>query len=134
MRALSHCKILWENNEAEYANFYDLETAEKRFASKIESTGDTDNVLFVSNNNELVLADKNKALGHRALQVYYKQRPHNSQQQLITSLMQEHNRLAAIERQQETNMDQSALNTKFDWSLKLGMKNNNYKHRRRLKC
>jgi len=129
MRSVSHCKLLWEDNEEEYADFYDLEAANKRFGI-VSVDGESENV-YVSNTNELVLADKNKALGHRALQVYYKQRPHSAaQSQLITSLMQEHKRLAAIERQQNTNMSRKALNIKNEWRLKMGMQNNHQAHYR----
>jgi len=78
---------------------------------------DPENV-YVSKTNELVLIDKNKALGHRALQIYYKQRPHSAQSQLITSLMQEHKRLAAIEQQQNTNISRKAQNVKMNGASK----------------
>jgi len=44
--------------------------------------------------------------------------------------MQEHKRLAAIEKQRNVNMPRKALNAKADWSLKVGMKNNNQAHYR----
>jgi len=127
MRDVSHCKILWDENEEEYVDFYDLEAADKRFIVSVADE-DSDNV-YVSNHNELVLVDKNKLLGHRALQVYYKQRPnYNSHQQLITSLMQEHKRLAALEKQKKVNLDRRALNSQNNRSLKLGMKHNFQAH------
>jgi len=127
MRSVSHCKILWEDNEEEYADYYDLEAANRRFGIPTPDGEESDNNnVYLSKNNELVIADKNKVVGHRALQVYYKQRHNNSSHyQLITSLMQEHKRLAAIEKQRNLNLPRKALNAKSDWSLKLGMKNNN---------
>eukprot|EP01123_Difflugia_compressa_P011084 TRINITY_DN4293_c0_g2_i1.p1 TRINITY_DN4293_c0_g2~~TRINITY_DN4293_c0_g2_i1.p1 ORF type:complete len:392 (+),score=57.03 TRINITY_DN4293_c0_g2_i1:71-1177(+) len=128
MRSVSHCKILWEDNEQEYADYYDLDEADKRFNVSESSTSES---TYVSQANELVLVDKNKVLGHRALQVYYKQRPHSSAQlQLMTSLMQEHKRLASIEHQKNTNLSKKGNRIKADQSLKLGMKNNNQQHYR----
>jgi len=100
MRSMSHCKILWEDNEGEYADYYDLEAADRRFGISTPAANESNNnSVYVSKNNELVIADKNKVVGHRALQVYYKQRHnHSSYHQLVTSLMQEHKRLAAIEK------------------------------------
>jgi pre-60S factor REI1 len=119
MRALSHCRMRWEDNEDEYNDYYDVDAVNKQYEAMETNT-------YVSQFNELVLVDKNKVIGHRALTLYYKQRPSNSAQiQLMTSLLQEHKKLAALERQQRTNMDYHSLNKRADHSLKLGMKNNN---------
>jgi len=119
MRALSHCRMRWEDNEDEYNDYYDVDEVNKHYES-METN------MYVSPFNELVLVDKNKVIGHRALTLYYKQRPSNSAQiQLMTSLLQEHKKLSAMERQQRTNPDYYALNRRADHALKLGMKNNN---------
>jgi len=121
MRSLSHCKILWDDNENEYSDYYDLDAADKRFPA----SPDRDGVVYISKNNELVLSDKNKILGHRTLQVYYKQRSHSEgHQQLITSLMQEHKRLAALEKQCQLNPDKKAFQKRFRNDLKVGLANN----------
>jgi len=121
MRSLSHCKILWEDNEDEYGDFYDFEAD----GNKITEDDPENEYVLVSGNNELVIA-KNKIVGHRSLQVYYKQRPHGgANQQLVASLMQEHKRIQAIERQQDITPDRKALNLMADRNLKYGMKNNN---------
>jgi len=128
MRAVSHCKILWDDNEQEYSDYYDLDAADKRFSH----TGpDGDGNTYISKNNELVLSDKNKVLGHRTLLVYYKQRAHSEgQQQLITSLMQEHKRLAALEKQCQLNLDKKAYQKRIHNDLKVGMRNNYQLHYR----
>lgn len=49
---------------------------------------------------QLVLADSNKVIGHRAYKVYYNQKQHSDVHlQLMTSLLQEHKRLAMIQHQ-----------------------------------
>jgi len=124
MRALSHCRMHWEDNEDEYNDYYDVDAINKQYEA-METN------MYVSQFNELVLVDKNKVIGHRALTLYYKQRPSNSAQiQLMTSLLQEHKKLAAIERQQRTNLDYHTLNKRADRFLKIGMKGNYQAHYR----
>lgn len=99
MRDCSHCKIIYEDNEEEYAEFYDFERynkdwnlaesaelgAEKK-VGETEQSGETKDKKdkepvgkgvpkLMESNMELVIVDSNKVLGHRALQVYYNQRP-----------------------------------------------------------
>jgi len=130
MRAVSHCKILWEDNEGEYEEFYDLEAADARF--KVFLSGNEqheDTNAYVSSSNELVLCDKGVALGHRALQHYYKQKPRGTTEiQLMSSLLQEHKRMAAIESQKKTNLDTIAIRKQYAMSLKVGFVNNQQKH------
>jgi len=117
MRELQHCQMRWEDNEDEYNEFYDVEEANKR-CEVLEDQ------VHVSKFNELVLSN-NKAVGHRALNLYYKQKhSNNAQIQLMTSLLQEHKRLAAIENQKRANIDHVARNKRDDYSLKLGVNNN----------
>lgn len=72
-----------------------------------------------------------KIIGPRQMKVYYDQRHHaRSHQQLVTSLMQEHRRLEAIERQKKTYVSQSSIRFRQSIDLKAGMKTNNQKHYR----
>jgi len=117
MRELCHCRMKWEDNEDEYNDYYDVEEANKRF--------EVSDKVYVSQFNELVLSDKNKAVGHRALNIFYKQKHGNSSQvQLMTSLLQEHKRLAAIENQKRVNVDAAFKNKQAYDSMKLGVLNN----------
>ena len=80
--------------------------------------------------NELVLAS-GKTIGPRQMKVYYDQRPRaRSHQQLVASLMQEHRRLEAIERQKKTYAPQKAIRRRQNNELATGMKTNNQKHYR----
>jgi pre-60S factor REI1 len=129
MRDCSHCKIIYEDNEEEYAEFYDFERynkdwnlaesaelgAEKK-DGEAEQSGETKDKKdkepvgkgvpkLMESNMELVLVDSNKVLGHRALQVYYNQRPRNDGNSLTLSLMKEYRKLAQRERFTQTNID-----------------------------
>uniref|UniRef100_A0A6B2L8W9 C2H2-type domain-containing protein n=1 Tax=Arcella intermedia TaxID=1963864 RepID=A0A6B2L8W9_9EUKA len=129
MRAVSHCKILWEDNEGEYEEFYDLEAADARFKVFLAGEEHEDTNAYVSSSNELVLCDKRVALGHRALQHYYKQKPRGTTEiQLMSSLLQEHKRMAAIENQKKSNLDTIAIRKQYAMSLKVGLVNNQQKH------
>jgi len=76
-----------------------------------------------------VIKDKNKVIGHRALAVYYNQRSHSASHiQLMTSLLQEHKRLAAIESQKNSNLKARELKKQADWRQKKGTQYNNQKH------
>jgi len=146
MRDVSHCKIRWDENEEEYADFYDLDTANKRFplwldgAPKPNEVQATQNTtaqtaatqvgtgMYVNKSNELVLVGKNKSLGHRSLQMFYNQRPHYADRQLITSLLQEHKRLAAIQQQKEKNLDHQFIQNQRQYQIKTSMAGNKAKH------
>jgi len=115
MRELQHCRMKWEDNEDEYNDFYDVEEANKRYEVLEE--------LYVSKLNELVIS--NKAVGHRALSHYYKQKHSSAAQiQLMTSLLQEHKRLASIDYQKSTHLDPVSRNKRDDYALKVGISNN----------
>jgi len=118
MRKLCHYQMRWEDNEDEYNDFYNVEEVNKR----IEAMEDR---VHVSNFNELVIA--NKIVGHRALKKYYKQKHYSYNAQLRTSLLQEHRRLAAIEKQRNAHQDSQK---KSSYALKLGLKNNRQQHYR----
>jgi len=129
MRDASHCMIFWEDNEDEYSEFYDWSNDERRVA--IGPNEDGEEIAYVSDRHELVLVDSGKTLGHRALRIYYQQKPRSkTHQQLVTSLMQEHRRLQAIQEQKSKYLDRKALNAKADFALKTGLKTNNQKHYR----
>eukprot|EP01125_Pyxidicula_operculata_P000257 TRINITY_DN10336_c0_g1_i1.p1 TRINITY_DN10336_c0_g1~~TRINITY_DN10336_c0_g1_i1.p1 ORF type:complete len:357 (-),score=83.93 TRINITY_DN10336_c0_g1_i1:214-1284(-) len=118
MRALAHCKMWWDDNEDEYADYYDLEALDKRFALPTEADQESENSnVYVSSTNELVLRDKGKVLGHRDLAVYYSQKTSrvSSNMQLVRSLLQEHKRLEAIDKQKKSNYDKKELRKRSDW-------------------
>jgi len=157
MRDKSHCKIRWDDNEQEYADFYDLETADKRFATWDDDDDDSNedknnNVdknknnqgdsqpettrIYINDYNQLVVSNSNeseeKVIGHRALKVYYKQRTHaqHANYQLITSLIQEHKRLSALHYQSTTNADNASIQKRNKVSLQVGIAGNKQKHYR----
>jgi hypothetical protein len=109
---MSHCKLEYDGNEEEYAEFYDFSSYNAQhmqesisdhpphpgiktylkfhflmfFKSEHKPLIWTPSELFFfllcrgvtvfeTSSGELVLRDKNKVLGHRSLQIYYKQRP-----------------------------------------------------------
>lgn len=138
MRDCSHCKIIYEDNEEEYAEFYDFERYNKDWnladsaeldGEKKDGQAEQDGVVkdkkdkepvgkgvpkLMESNMELVLVDSNKVLGHRALQVYYNQRPRNDGNSLTLSLMKEYRKLAQRERFTQTNID---FNTRQKMSM-----------------
>jgi len=153
MRDKSHCKIRWDDNENEYSDFYDLDTADKRFAvwddeeievdegrtggkPEKEKESEPETRIRVNDQHQLVVsssgASDEKVVGHRALKVFYKQRPRhqNTNYQLITSLMQEHKRLAAIQHQQRTNQDNTYHQKQTQIYLAVGIAGNKQKHYR----
>jgi len=148
MRDKSHCKMRWDDNEQEYSDFYDLETADKRFAvwddsnedEKDESTNhggsQSDTRIYINDCHQLVVSNphesEEKVIGHRALKVYYKQRTHaqHPNYQLITSLIQEHKRLAALHYQASTNADTTYIQKQNKVKLQVGVAGNKQKHYR----
>jgi pre-60S factor REI1 len=97
MRDCSHCKIVYEDNEEEYAEFYDFERYNKDWnLSESATVDETGNPVtapseasetkdkkekehvgkgvpkIMESGLELVLVDSNKVLGHRSLQAHYK--------------------------------------------------------------
>jgi hypothetical protein len=87
-------------------------------------------VRHYNEHNELVLVS-GKTLGPRQMKVYYDQRHRDrSHQQLVSSLMQEHRRLEAIERQKRTYVPQTSIRLRQQIDFKAGMKANNQKHYR----
>jgi hypothetical protein len=92
---------------------------------------------------QLVLADSNKVIGHRAYKVYYDQKEHSDAHvQLVTSLIQEHKRLAMIQHQRayvcacsrlnnsRVNSDHKTQQRAQQNALKVGMMQNHQKHYR----
>lgn len=70
MRDTGTCKMLWHGNEFEYEDFYDLEAIFNKYEKQATSIKTADNGV------EYVVGDK--VIGHRGLQLYYKQRPRNT--------------------------------------------------------
>jgi len=105
----------------------EIQEAKEGQSSQTEADADSKRI-YVNNNNELVLLDKNKTLVHRSLQLFYKQRPHQADRQLITSLLQEHKRLAAVQHQRETNIDNEYVQKRQKIQLQTGIAGNKQKH------
>lgn len=123
MRDLSHCRLAYEDNEDEYADYYDfdqLETdkgAPERPAAIDESSG------------ELMLAN-NKVLGHRENRVYFRQRSKPKDAQLIISLAKEYRIMAQKKEQQAKYPTRAHMDHNKDHLLHNGIAANNMKHYR----
>eukprot|EP01126_Amoeba_proteus_P043510 TRINITY_DN4780_c0_g1_i2.p1 TRINITY_DN4780_c0_g1~~TRINITY_DN4780_c0_g1_i2.p1 ORF type:complete len:328 (+),score=62.26 TRINITY_DN4780_c0_g1_i2:167-1150(+) len=132
MRDKSHCMIQWFD-PGEYSDFYE-DPVHKTFVDNMNEGGelqDTESIYVEEGTGQLVLAESNKIIGHRAYKLYYKQRQHSqAHKQLITSLLQEHKRLAMIAHQKSVNMDNKAIRRRQDHALKLGLTHNNQRHYR----
>jgi pre-60S factor REI1 len=124
MRDTLHFKMQWEFKE-EYEEFYSFDDTEYNEEDTVENDS-----VYVSESHELVLVDANKIIGNRAFRLYYRQKPTNSQRQLMTSLMQEHKRLESVEHQKRVNMSHGNLRKQQKTSLKFGMKGNYQLHYR----
>jgi len=89
MRDMNHCKILYDDNEDEYADYYDFsidyadQPAEQ---TEEEAVNPSPRVRLSEDGSELVFTD-GKSVGHRSLQVYYRQkvRPNETRDSLIIS-------------------------------------------------
>eukprot|EP01112_Ceratiomyxa_fruticulosa_P021569 TRINITY_DN7634_c0_g7_i1.p1 TRINITY_DN7634_c0_g7~~TRINITY_DN7634_c0_g7_i1.p1 ORF type:complete len:381 (+),score=71.65 TRINITY_DN7634_c0_g7_i1:184-1326(+) len=75
MRDTSHCKLAWENNEDEYADFYDYRASyddPNSIPTDLENHVPKSRVEVSDFGTELVFPD-GRSIGHRSLKVYYKQ-------------------------------------------------------------
>jgi len=126
----THCKMQWDD-QSEYEDWYKFPEA-TTIAQIINENGEIEDspLAHIEASGELVLAD-GKILGHRAYRNLYTQnKPTFSNAQLMTSLLQEHKRLAAMEYQKRVNMDKKYIYKQHAQALKNGLQNNNQKHYR----
>jgi len=95
MRDTNTCKMLFENNEHEYEEFYDMNAL-------IEIENKLNNVKLHDNGFELVVNNE-KILGHRDLVVYYKQGVVYSPPE--NKIMKKTTRDENVKRQKRVNVD-----------------------------
>lgn len=140
MTALSHCKILYDNNEEEYEDYYDFSSD---YANKDENTTTTvatidpnikSQVQLSDDGNMMVFAN-GKSIGHRTLSLYYRQHyklPETRESVLVNQLMSQYRLLGWYENHTSA-PDTTRKNerTKQDFQLKIGTKNNNQRHHRK---
>jgi len=133
MKDLNHCKILYENNEHEYADFYDFsadyadipQVTEGEDAAVDPSAG----VHLSEDGSELIFSD-GKSVGHRSLSVYYKQKvkPVESRDSmLINSLITQYKALGWYEKDQKNAQKDKKdlfMKRKQAHDFKLGMQSN----------
>jgi pre-60S factor REI1 len=123
MRDLSHCRLAYDDNEDEYADFYDFDRMD-------EDKGAPERPAAVdSSSGELMLAN-NKVLGHRENRVYFKQRAKPKDSQLILSLAKEYRIMAAKREQMAKYPSRPHMDHEKDHLLHIGIQNNNMKHYR----
>jgi len=132
MRDSDHCLMQWDD-QSEYEQWYNFPQV-KSIAECINENGEIENTYlagaYIEPSGELVLAN-GTVLGHRAYKTYYNQNQGRATNaQLITSLMQEHKRLAAKEYQKRVNMDKKYIHKQYAKNLKVGMIHNQQKHYR----
>lgn len=123
MRDLAHCKLAYEDNEDEYADYYDFDAMEsdKNVGEKA--------VAVDASSGELVLAN-HKVLGHRENRVYFRQRAKPKDNQLILSLAKEYRIMAERKEQQMKMPSKHLLEHNSNHYLKIGMAANNMAHYR----
>jgi hypothetical protein len=124
-----------------------LDAADKRFAvwedsdeeqdqnGPVDEKNEPETKIHINDRHQLVVTtsgSEGKVVGHRALKVFYKQRPHlqNANYQLITSLVQEHKRLASLHHQEKTNKDTTYIQNQNKIHLQVGIAGNKQKHYR----
>eukprot|EP01115_Flamella_aegyptia_P004226 TRINITY_DN1849_c0_g1_i1.p1 TRINITY_DN1849_c0_g1~~TRINITY_DN1849_c0_g1_i1.p1 ORF type:complete len:378 (-),score=99.43 TRINITY_DN1849_c0_g1_i1:263-1396(-) len=89
MRALSHCKLLYENNEDEYEDYYD-------FSTDYSDQADVKSSIQVSEDGNSLIFGNGKVIGHRTLSLYYRQHfklPESRESVLLNKLMSEYRML-----------------------------------------
>jgi len=131
MRDLNHCKLLYEGNEDEYADFYDF-SADWQNIPQVEGQDETaqrPTVTVSDDGCELIFQD-GKTVGHRSLNVYYRQkyRPvDNRDSVIINSLMNQYRALGWTEKwhnSQAAAREKADQRHQADMSMKLGVKAN----------
>jgi len=131
MRDADHCRMQWEFPE-EYEDFY-VVPEDPTYFENLDEDGafvESDN-RYVDQTGELVLVNQGvrKTIGNRHLNVYYKQAPRSeASRQLITSLLQEHKRLAAREYQMKVKVDMKTYQNQEKQRYRINVVNNSQKH------
>jgi len=141
MRDLNHCKILYEGNEEEYEEYFDFSSDYEGLSSKEAIEIIKPAATLSENGCELILND-GKAIGHRSLIVYYKQKikpPLPSRNlAIIDNLTKQNKSLGWHEAYSHQNLVNTyhqpsfkrKLRIQASFDLSIGIKNNNQKHHR----
>jgi len=115
MRDTQTCKMLWEGNEEEYAQFYDMEGLKQKELAMSE-------VELHSNGFELVVNNE-KIIGHRDLAIYYKQGVrYREEGQALVSATQ---RVESIEKQKKKNVEFKTQQRIYKERLRINLQCNN---------
>jgi len=117
MRDTQTCKMLWDENEEEYTQFYDMEGLKQKELSMSD-------VELHSNGFELIVNNE-KIIGHRDLAIYYKQgvRYREEGQALITATQ----RVENIETQKKKNLQFKTQQRIYRERIKISFQTNNQK-------
>jgi len=129
MRALNHCKLLYDENDDEYGNFYD-------FSSDWEGIPTTEHddethqksAVTVSEDGSELIFQNGKSVGHRSYQVYYRQRykPADTRESVvINSLITQYHALGWTDKWHKEQIEKrTADKIHADSFMKLGVKAN----------
>ena len=124
MRALSHCKLLYENNEAEYEEFYDFSTDYQEI-----DINNSSNVRISEDGSQLIF-NNGRTVGHRNLAIYYRQKfklPESRECIIVNKLMSEYRLLGWHGQTHNVSTDNYTERRRQDFSYKIGVKLNNQK-------
>jgi pre-60S factor REI1 len=114
MRDKNICKILWEDNEEEYAQFYDYESLRQRVLNM--------STLELASNGYELIVNNQKILGHRDLAIFYKQGLRKDPELRLVTHAQ---RLDSIERQKLVNIDRKVQQRIYKQMIRTNLQNNN---------
>jgi len=139
MRDSNHCKLLYEDNEDEYSEYYDF-SIDWTDIPKEENQDETSlrsNVTVSEDGCELIFHD-GKAVGHRSLQIFYRQkfRPTETRDSvIINSLVNQYRAIGWTDKWHQSafaKKDQKTQKELASMSMKLGVKSNSLqKHLRK---
>jgi pre-60S factor REI1 len=126
MRALSHCKLLYENNEVEYEDYYDFSTD----YSELDADKET-NVRISEDGGQLIFND-GRSVGHRNLAIFYRQKfklPESRECVIVNKLMSEYRLLGWHENtaSHKKSTDNYTERRNLYFQYKVGLKSNNQK-------
>jgi len=137
MKSLDHCKMLYDNNEEEYSDFYDFSRDYQHIPKQEneETEGIKLKPSFTINDAGHLVLDNGSVIGHRSYAVYYKQRIYNTDQTIVAKkLVDNYKLLGWIGKKQgriETPEDLRSKNIRESkMQLKVGLINNFQKHYR----
>lgn len=124
-RDLSHCKLLYEGNEEEYAEFYDFSS--DYHGQSVDPRTIEASVQVSEDGTELIFAN-GKSVGHRSYAVYYNQRyksPDTRDSVLINKQMAEYRMIGWYGSTTPVDQKQRVMEKKQALAnMKLGVKTN----------